>query len=190
MLLDAFGQESCQSYNVRLAQVIGLNNAIYFDVLTGLFRKAIQTNAVINDEYFWVDREYVTSRTTFSVNDQLKFEETLTSMGIIILSEDKKYVKLCLNTVLNLIDGAQRDVIKDFDTVKKSANRGTKADWALRGIIKKINKNYPGNIQVALANWLTTISLKYGYVNSTLLEQAEAVVNNYVWSDIVKTEEI
>ena len=142
MLVDVLSLQNYQSYNVLLANKIGLNNAIYLSVLIDLFHLASQSDSVIGDDYFWIDREYVKSRTTFSVEDQLKFEETLIRMGFIYLSEDKKYVRIDLNVVTGISTTLNEDVISCFNTVRQQANKGGKREGILRAVSRKINSNY------------------------------------------------
>lgn len=190
MLVDVLSLQNYQSYNVLLASKIGLNNAIYLSVLIDLFHLASQSDSVVGDDYFWIDREYVKSRTTFSVEDQLKFEETLIRMGFIYLSEDKKYVRIDLNVVTGISTTLNEDVISCFNTVRQQANKGGKREGILRAVSRKINSNYPGNIQEGLRDWLSTIVEKYGYVNNVMIENAQNLLDNIIWTDLKRAEDI
>lgn len=190
MFVDIISGNNLQSYNVWLAQKIGLNNAIYLNVLVDLFQKAGQTNSIIPDDYFWVDREYVTARTTFSIEDQLKIEDTLSSMGFLYWSEDKKYVRIDMNTLMGISKTVNEDIIDCFNRVKTKASKVSRKESILRAVQRNINADYPGNIKEALKEWLNTLMTKYGFVNNAMLNQAEEKLTPIIYSDIPKALEL
>ena len=65
-----------ESYNVKLANLFGLNISIYINLLMNIESKASDKEK-LNNGYFLLDRDYVTSRTTFSEKDQLLFDDKL-----------------------------------------------------------------------------------------------------------------
>lgn len=190
MLVDVLSLRNYQSYNVLLAQKIGLNPAIYLSVLIDLYQKASETESIVADDYFWVDREYVTLRTTFTVETQLKLEETLISMGFVFLSDDKKYIRIELNTIAGIATTLNEDVIACFDTVKKQSNKVDKKRGQLISVSRLIKPEYPGNLKEALKDWLKTISDKYGYVNKSMLENAQEKLDPIVFSDLHRALDI
>ncbi len=189
MLVDVLSFQNYQSYNVPLANKIGLNNSIYLSVLIDLFQIASQNGATMDNNYFWVDREYVKSRTTFPIEEQLKIEETLLHMGFIYLSIDKKYIRLDLNMIIGISTTTNEDIMNCFDVVRQQANKGSKKESILRAVTRKINSNYPGNIQNALKDWLSTIADKYGYVNTAMIDNAQKILDNIIWTDLKRAEE-
>lgn len=190
MLVDVLSLRNYQSYNVLLAQKIGLNASIYLSVLLDLYQKASETETIVADDYFWVDREYVKLRTTFTVEEQLKLEETLISMGFVFLSDDKKYVRLELNTITGIATTLNEDVIACFDTVRKQSSRVDKKRGQLIAVGRLIRADYPGNLKEALREWLKTISDKYGYVNKQMLEKAQEKLDPIVFSDLTRALDI
>ena len=164
MFVDIISGNNLQSYNVWLAHKIGLNNAIYLNVLVDLFQRAGQTDSIIPDDYFWVDREYVTARTTFSIEDQLKIEDTLSSMGFLYWSKDKKYIRIEMNTLMGISKTLNEEIIDCFDQVKTKASKMTKKESVLRAVQRNINPEYPGNIKEALREWLNTIMTKLSFI--------------------------
>ena len=189
MLVDVISLQNYQAYNVPLANKIGLSNSIYLSVLIDLFQIASQNGATIDDDYFWIDREYVKSRTTFTIEEQLKFEDTLLHMGFIRMSADKKYIRVDLNMVIGISTTTNEDVINCFDVVRQQANKSSKKESILRAVSRKINSNYPGNIQEALKDWLSTIADKYGYVNNAMIDNAQKILDNIIWTDLKRAEE-
>ena len=74
MILDLLSSDMYVSYNVQIANKIGLEEAIYISELININRKAIQKNK-IEDGYFNIDRKYITNRTTFKLEKQIEFME-------------------------------------------------------------------------------------------------------------------
>ncbi len=190
MFVDIISSNNLQSYNVWLAHKIGLNNAIYLGVLVDLFQKAGQTDSIIPDDYFWVDREYVTDRTTFSIKDQLKIEEILSSMGFLYWSKDNKYVRIDMNTLMGISKTLNEEIIDCFDQVKTKASKMTKKESVLRAVQRNINPEYPGNVKEALREWLSTIMTKFGFVNNAMLTQAQEKLTPIIYADLPKAMEL
>lgn len=64
MLIDLLSMSNYVNYNVKVAQILGLDAAIYVSELLNINDKALHKNKV-KGEYFTIDRMYIQSRTTF-----------------------------------------------------------------------------------------------------------------------------
>ena len=82
MLIDLINTSNYVSYNIKLAQLLGLKEAIYLSELLNINDKAIRKNK-INNNYFDIDRKYLETRTTLNVSEQDKIEKTLIKLKII-----------------------------------------------------------------------------------------------------------
>lgn len=190
MLIDIISTNNMQSYNVWLAHKIGLNNAIYLNILIETNFKAIKINDLFNGDYFLVDREYVEERTTFNPSEQLKMEDALISMGILTRLEEKICVKLNLDVITGLATTNDEAVLNSFEKVKNSASKEDKTSYILRAVKCKINPRYPAVIKEGLSNWLDAIASRFGFVNSTMIESAQNILEPIIYSDLHKAEEI
>ena len=190
MLIDIISTNNMQSYNVWLAHKIGLNNSIYLNLLIEINSKAIKKNRIYDDGFFCVDRDYIATRTTFNTSDQLKMDNILANMGIVTISEDKKYVKLNLEVITGLSTTTDEAVLNNFEKIKTNAAKEGKTSYILRAVKGKINPRYPAIIKEGLSNWLDAIAARFGFVNSTMIESAQSVLEPIIYSDIHKAEEI
>lgn len=68
MLLELTSASSLGMYSIPLAHRIGLNAAIYFNLLLDVNTKLLHKARDVNG-YFQVDRSYVYQHTTFSPED-------------------------------------------------------------------------------------------------------------------------
>ena len=186
MLFNCLSEKGFQSYNVELAHKIGVTSAIYFNVLVDLYYfSKQQKNEIINEEYIWVDREYVTSRSTFSIEEQLNCESVLISNKLIELSEDKKTLKI--NWANYIGCNVETQIISQPEKKKSKRSNPT---GVLYGVIKQIDSNYPVNVKAALEDWLNTVFDKYGYVNKNMLLNAQKLLSPVVFTELNKALEI
>ena len=186
MLFNCLSEKGFQSYNVELAHKIGVTNAIYFNILIDLYYfSKQQKNEIINEEYIWVDREYITSRSTFSIEEQLNCESVLIANKLVELSEDKKTLKINWANYIGCNFNTTSTIMPEKKKTKRSNPTG-----ALYGVIKQIDYNYPGNIKAALEDWLNTVFDKYGYVNKNMLLNAQKLLSPIIYTEINKAMEI
>lgn len=188
MLIELLSNSNNQTYNVWLAHKIGLNVAIYFSVLLDDYKLALEEGTVDDEQFFTPNRKFITAKTTFIETDQFNFEECLAKLGFITLSKDKSKCKLNLTLFIGMMNAENKE-IDTFCTAIKNTSVN-KNEGILIGVKKKINKNYPGNVQNALGEWLNTINEKYGYVNKTMISQAQKQLDNFIYSDLNKALEI
>lgn len=188
MLIELLSNSNNQTYNVWLAHKIGLNVAIYFSVLLDDYKLSLGEGTVDDNQFFTPNRDFITAKTTFTETEQLNFEDCLCKLGFITLSEDKLKCKLNLTLFIGMMNSENKDIDLFCSTVK--ATSLDKNEGILIGVKKKINKNYPGNVQNALSEWLNTINEKYGYVNKTMITQAQKQLDKIIYSDLNKALEI
>lgn len=188
MLIELLSNSNNQTYNVWLAHKIGLNVAIYFSVLLDDYKLALEEGNVDDEQFFIPNRKFITAKTTFTDTDQFNFEDCLNKLGFITFSKDKSKCKLNLNLFIGMMNAENKEIDAFCSTIKNTSIN--KNEGILIGVKKKINKNYPGNVQNALSEWLNTINEKYGYVNKTMIAQAQKQLDNVIYSDLNKALEI
>lgn len=188
MLIDLLSQSNYQSFNVNLAHMLGLHNAIYLGLLIELNEKAIRKNKTIDSTYFVIDREYVKNRTTLEISEQMKAEDILVDMGI--LDRHDLNVKVNLNVVTELLITADETINADLDRIKKAANKSSKGDYVLRSVKSNIDNSYPNELRTAYCEWLDIINRKFNFVSNQLLFQAEKVVDEYANHDLDKALQV
>ena len=103
MLLDLLSSDNYVSYNVKIAQTMGLHVAVYLAELININRKAINKEK-IDENCFTINRQYIENRTTLNVEEQLKIDKQLQDVGILgkkVDSPDQVYIDV--NALTNMI---------------------------------------------------------------------------------------
>ena len=103
MLLDLLSSDNYVSYNVRVAQIMGLHTAVYLSELININRKAINKEK-IDENCFTINRQYIENRTTIDVEEQLKIDKKLQDVGILGKKTDSPdQVYIDVNALTNMI---------------------------------------------------------------------------------------
>ena len=170
MLIDLINTSNYVSYNIKLAQLLGLKEAIYLSELLNINDKAIRKNK-INNNYFDIDRKYIETRTTLNVSEQDKIEKTLIKLKIIKKQEDS--ITIDLNVIIALL------TTENTETIIKPKPR-TQAQSKLVGqanALKKYLKCTNVELFNAFSTWIETILEKQGWMSKASVEEGEKLVD-------------
>ena len=102
MLIELLSMSNYVHFNVKLAEILGLHTAIYLGQITDINEKAIRKNKV-DENFFTIDREYITKRTTIPEKEQKEIENNLIKIGILERSNKDANTLLLNLTVLTSI---------------------------------------------------------------------------------------
>ena len=116
MYLDLFDE---LRLNKRLLKIAGFDVAAYWAILQSILKQVVKKKTADEHGFFTLDREYVELETTLTVNKQLKCEEKLVAMGVLI--KDTENPNRLAISVQNMIE-----IITDEDT--KKLRKSTKAN--------------------------------------------------------------
>ena len=163
MLVELLSQSNYQSFNIKLAQLLGLESAIYLSALIDINEKAFRKNKIIDHGFFMVDRDYIKARTTLTKSKQEKIECELNKLGILELSND--HLKINLEILTSLVLEENEEIRRDLSNFRKAANSKNKGDYILENVKKNIDTKLPMELQQAYANWLDSVYSKINFVN-------------------------
>lgn len=126
MLIELLSMSNYGHYNVKLAQVLGLEASVYLTEILNISEKAIRKNKCDGD-FFTVDRKYITDRTTISSESQKNIERFLTSVGVIV-QDQKVENKMMVNltTLTNMMMSPDESTLKEVQVARKKSTRLTK----------------------------------------------------------------
>ena len=181
MLIELLSTSNYVSYNIKLAELLGLHTAIYVSELMNINDKAIKKNK-LDQEYFKLDRSYITSRTTIDESEQLEIEENLLKLGILERGESDDLLSLNITTLTTLMMTTDEELIDKIKKGRKrksrSSNKSTKAD--------KIKENLKANLRVqntelrqAYEGWIDAIYDKQGWMSVKCVTVAEDTVDEF-----------
>ena len=83
MLIDLLASDNVGSYNIKIANIMGLHTSIYINELMNISNKAHEKNKLVDGKHFLLDRKYILKRTTIGVDEQLAIDYKLRNVGVI-----------------------------------------------------------------------------------------------------------
>lgn len=86
---DVLAQSAYGRYNIYLVQLVGLEAAVYWDVIYAISDLALTKSdrkQTIIDGYFGIDRTYVRSRTGLSTEKQRIFDKAFERLGVLVIN--------------------------------------------------------------------------------------------------------
>lgn len=115
MYLDLFDE---LRLNKRLCKLVGFEVAAYWAELQSILKQVVKKRTADELGFFTLDRDYVERETTLTINKQLKCEEKLVAMGVVV--KDPENPNRLTISVSNMVE-----IITDEDT--KKLRKATKA---------------------------------------------------------------
>ena len=153
MYLDLFDE---LRLNKRLVKIAGFDVAAYWAELQSILRQVVKKQTADEKGFFPLDREYVERETTLTITKQLKCEERLVSLGVIM--KDPADPNRLAISVANMVE-----VITDEDTTKLKKTRAIKQDAKAAKIagkknnFKKVIYETDLDLKAAYAKWVDTL---------------------------------
>ena len=118
MYLDLFDE---LRLNKRLVKIAGFEVAAYWAELQSILKQVVKKGTADEHGFFILDREYVERETTLTATKQLKCDEKLMSLGVMLKDNTD------LNRIAIAVNGMV-EVITDEDTTKLKKTGRTAAD--------------------------------------------------------------
>lgn len=118
MYLDLFDE---LRLNKRLVKIAGFEVAAYWAELQSILKQVVKKSTADERGFFTLDRDYVERETTLTVTKQLKCDEALLKLGVLLKDpEDPNRISIAVNGMVA--------VITDEDTTKLKKGGKTSAD--------------------------------------------------------------
>ena len=118
MYLDLFDE---LRLNKRLVKLVGFEVAAYWAELQSILKQVVKKHTADERGFFTLDRDYVEKETTLTIAKQLKCDEKLFSLGVLLKDpEDPNKISIAVNGMVALIT--------DEDTKKLKKTGRTTAD--------------------------------------------------------------
>ena len=124
MLLDLLSSDNYGTYNVKVAQIMGLHTAIYLAEIININRKAINKEKIDNN-CFTINRQYIENRTTIDTEEQLKIDKKLSEVGILGMNVDNPdQVYIDVNALTNMIAAGDAKLLERVSRITKLKDVG------------------------------------------------------------------
>ena len=180
MLVDLLSMDNYVSYNIKLAEIIGLHPAIYISELLNINEKAVRKDK-LNEDAFTVCRDYITKRTSLSKDEQKQIDELLLSVGVLKVSDDNPdSLTLDLTVLTALISAEPVALSKLEDIIKKAAKpkKRTKAE-AIVDNLKALIETSNEELKTAYREWIDAVYAKQGWMSAKSVTVGQKTVDNY-----------
>jgi len=185
MLLDVISQYGYLQVNVKLANVAGLNVAAYWAELLNVYARVINKKmeqTVSNQGFFDLDREYVTRRTTLSLEEQALCDKALAGLEVLERSEsDPNSIRLDINRMSDILvsdDPKELEKLAKVAKAKRSDSRTAKRE-AMKRSLKAAVIDPDRDLVEAYWNWIDSIMDSGNYLSKAMVEAFVKTVREF-----------
>lgn len=190
MLIELLNSNNYISFNIKTAQIFGLNTAVYISELLSIYEKATIKEKLVDNEYFKLDRKYVFIRTTLSIEEQLRIDSKLMKTGILLKHQDNPDImKLDVNLFASVITNDDVSLLKDISKklggLAKKEPRESKRQAIITALKNSIQcSDY--ELLTALRDWVDAIfaSPKGNYLSKASIKLFQETLNTYTKGDL------
>lgn len=186
MLIELLSTSNYVSFNVKLAEMLGLHSAIYISELMSINDKAIRKDKM-TESSFSLDREYVKKRTTLTPEEQLEIEGNLIKLGIVEKPNDNENcIVLNINMLTTLLMSTDEELLENIEKlakVKNKKSKTTKAD-AIRQNLKTNIVTTNMELIEAYSDWIDAVYAKQGWMSKKAVTLGQSVVDNFSKRDL------
>lgn len=179
MLIELLSMSNYVHFNVKLAQILGLNTSIYLSQIMDINEKAIRKNKV-NENFFTIDRDYITKRTTIPEKEQVEIENNLIKIGVLERSSDDANTLMLNITVLtSILMSPDEDLIKDVSNLAKPRKTTkTKEEKIIENLKANIITTNP-ELRQAYFDWIDAVYAKDHFMTKTAVIAAQGAVDKF-----------
>lgn len=119
MYLDLFDE---LRLNKRLVKIAGFEVAAYWAELQSILKQVVKKQTMDERGFFPLDRDYVERETTLTVAKQLKCEEKLLSLGVLLKDPaEPNKISIAVNGMVAVITDEDTTKLKKTNAVKQDA---------------------------------------------------------------------
>lgn len=150
MYLDLFDE---LRLNKKLVKIAGFEVAAYWAELQSILKQVVKKQTADERGFFTLDRDYVERETTLSITKQLKCEEKLLSLGVLLKDPaEPNRISIAVNGMVA--------VITDEDTTKLKKSGSAQADAkaakiaGMKATMKKAILETDTELRAAYERWV------------------------------------
>ena len=180
MLVELLSTSNYVQFNIRLAHIIGLEPAIYINELLSINEKAIR-KATLKGCMMKLDRDYIYSRTTISIDKQIEIELKLSKIGLIIKPDDEpNMTAVDISMLTGLIMAEDEELIKSVQKLAKvkGASKSAKRQ-AITARMKDSITVENEELRVAYFEWIDAAVAKTGWLSNKAIKLAQTLVDEF-----------
>lgn len=150
MYLDLFDE---LRLNKRLIKIAGFEVAAYWAELQSVLKQVVKKQTMDEKGFFLLDRSHVERETTLTVSKQLKCEEKLIELGVLLRdAENPNKIAIAVNGMVAVI--TDEDTTKLKKTGKTSADAKAAKIAGIKATMKKAIVETDPEIRAAYERWI------------------------------------
>lgn len=178
MLIELLSTSNYGHFNVKLAQIVGLESAVYLGELLNITEKAVRKNKV-DGNFFLLDRDYIQSRTTFDVKKQEELDEFLLKIGLLERAEqNKNSLSVNIKLLTDIISSPDEDLMKDIKTKKKKSTKVSQKQ-AIADSLKTNIVTDNKELISAYGDWIDSVMAKDGTMNKKAVLYGQNIIDEF-----------
>lgn len=184
MLFDLLDTSNLASYNVKLAQVIGLAGAVYLNQLITIQNKATKKSKIDDEGYFDLSRTFITSQTTLTKSQQESIDNDLIKLEILSKKDNK--LKLNLDVIGSIITNDDKKLNSDLSKIAK-ANKECRAEAKKASVLKALKNNITikdVELTPALEDWVEVCYENNVKINKVTIKKFIEDLNSTTQGDL------
>lgn len=178
MLIELLSTSNYVSYNIKLAEILGLHAAIYLSELMNINDKAIRKDR-LSENMFTLKREYIKKRTTLDETEQIAIEDNLLKLGILKKEDDPNAMSINISVLTTLMMTSDESLLNDCKQISSTkAKRQSKEDVVINNVKLCVNtKNR--ELREAYYAWIESVVARQGWIAKTTVIEAQAAIDKY-----------
>lgn len=192
MYVDILSQNATVSYNVKLANIVGLNAAVYLAVVSNAAYDDVTTGSNTTG-IFELNRNWIEAKTTLSKAEQDVCDKVLERLGIIeVLDDSRTKVGINFDVLAGIL--LENDIkalaeLQKKAKVKRGEEKKSKAYYQVQAIKKKVTEKVSSEIVLnSISRWLDSLAEMNQSISSQTVDIWISTVDNFTTDDSVKAK--
>lgn len=150
MYLDLFDE---LRLNKRLVKVAGFEVAAYWAELQSILKQVVKKQTMDEHGFFTLDRDFMERETTLTINKQLKCDDKLMSLGVMLKDmENPNRIAIAVNGMVAVITDEDTTKLKKTTAVKKDEKAAKIA--GIKANMKKALIETDAELRAAYERWI------------------------------------
>ena len=150
MYLDLFDE---LRLNKRLVKIAGFEVAAYWAELQSILKQVVKKQTADEQGFFTLDRDFVERETTLTLAKQLKCDEKLISLGVMLKDlEDPNRISIAVNGMVAVITDEDTTKLKKTKAVKKDEKEAKVA--GIKATMKRAILTQDIELRAAYERWV------------------------------------
>ncbi len=150
MYLDLFDE---LRLNKKLVRFAGFEVAAYWAELQSILKQVVKKQTADEQGFFTLDREYLERETTLTISRQLKCEEKLLTMGVIIKDPaNPNRLAISVTNMVEIISDEDTNRLKKTTAIKKDEKAAKLA--GIKATMKKAILETDIEVRAAYERWI------------------------------------